>query len=113
MTPGARIAAAIDILSDILRGRPADRVVAAWSASNRYAGSKDRAAIQAHVYRVLRARGLLRHALGSDDARLLMLGALHLLDGLSPEEIERRSGNGKFAFGTPTATEREEHNRSH
>ena len=51
MTPGARLQSAIEILEDIfLSGRPADRIVENWSRSNRYAGSKDRAAISELVY---------------------------------------------------------------
>ena len=60
MTPAARVAAAIDILGlvDAL-GRPADRVVDRWYQGHRFAGSKDRAAINAMVYGVLRQRAKL------------------------------------------------------
>ncbi|MCY4497841.1 MAG: rRNA cytosine-C5-methylase, partial [Rhodospirillaceae bacterium] len=60
MTPAARVAAAIDILGlvDAL-GRPADRVVDRWYRGHRFAGSKDRVAINAMVYGVLRQRAKL------------------------------------------------------
>ena len=60
MTPGARIAAAIDILAAIEEGaRPADDIAADYFRHRRYIGAKDRAAISAHVYVVLRHRASL------------------------------------------------------
>ena len=60
MTPGARIAAAIDILSAIeAGGRPADAGAADYFRRRRYIGAKDRAQISAHVYTVLRHRAAL------------------------------------------------------
>ena len=62
MTPGARIAAAIDILSALEPGdrsasaKPADDIAADYFRRRRYIGSKDRAQISAHVYAVLRHR---------------------------------------------------------
>src|SRR5580700_10191184 len=60
MTPGARIAAAIDILEALAAGtRPAGDVAAAYFRSHRYIGSKDRAQVSRHVYSVLRHRAVL------------------------------------------------------
>ena len=60
MTPGARIAAAIDILTAIGEGaRPADDLAAEYFRHHRYIGAKDRAAISAHLYAVLRHRAAL------------------------------------------------------
>ena len=57
MTPAARLAAAIEVLAAIEASPdPADRVVAAWGRANRYAGSKDRAAVADRVYDCLRRR---------------------------------------------------------
>jgi 16S rRNA (cytosine967-C5)-methyltransferase len=57
VTPGARIAAAIDILTEIEQGtRPADDIAAEYFRRRRYIGAKDRAAVSAHVYAVLRHR---------------------------------------------------------
>jgi 16S rRNA (cytosine967-C5)-methyltransferase len=57
MTPGARIAAAIDILTELERAtRPADDIAAEYFRRRRYIGAKDRAAVSAHVYAVLRHR---------------------------------------------------------
>ncbi len=61
MTPAARIAASIDILSEIARGNaPADAVLVDWFRGHRFAGSGDRRAIRDGVYRDLRRGALLR-----------------------------------------------------
>ena len=60
MTPAARISAVIDILGLIeALDRPADRVVEHWHRGHRFAGSKDRAAINNLLYGVLRHRAML------------------------------------------------------
>jgi len=64
LTPGARIAAAIDILTALQAGdrpapRPADDIAADYFRRRRYIGSKDRAQVSAHVYAVLRHRAEL------------------------------------------------------
>jgi 16S rRNA (cytosine967-C5)-methyltransferase len=60
VTPGARIAAAIDILETLAAGgRPADDVAAGYFRKHRYIGSKDRAQVSRHVYSVLRHRAAL------------------------------------------------------
>jgi len=81
VTPGARIAAAIEILDAIDRGTaPADTVVRDYFQRRRYAGSKDRRAIQDRVWGVLRRRGTLLWRLGADrtgvEARALVLADL-------------------------------------
>ncbi len=97
MTPAARLAAAASVLDSIAQGRqPAEAVLKAWGAANRYAGSKDRRAVADRVYQVLRARGRLSWAMGGrEDGRALVIGALSLIDGLSLEEIEAlHAGDG-------------------
>ena len=97
MTPAARLAAAASVLDSIAQGRaPAEVVIKAWGAANRYAGSKDRRAVAERVYQVLRARGRLVAAMGGrEDGRALVVGALAFLDKLSLEEIEAlHSGEG-------------------
>lgn len=97
MTPAARLAAAASVLDSIAQGpAPAEVVLKAWGAANRYAGSKDRRAVADRVYRVLRARGRLVWAMGGrEDGRALVIGSLALIDGLSLEQIEAlHSGEG-------------------
>lgn len=97
MTPGARLAAAIEVLDAIAVGKgPADGVLKAWGKSHRFAGSKDRRAIAERVYNTLRARGRLQADLGEADvtARGLVLCALRRLDGLDLAEIEALFAGG-------------------
>ncbi|MDO8289489.1 MAG: RsmB/NOP family class I SAM-dependent RNA methyltransferase [Parvibaculum sp.] len=85
MTPGARLQAAIEILSNIAETRhPADRVFDGWARGSRFAGSKDRAAVGELVFKVLRHRSELATAMGSEEPRLLVLGAVSLLDEAGP-----------------------------
>ena len=46
MTPGAHIAAAIEVLDQILAGKNAEVSLIKWGRSNRFAGSGDRYAIR-------------------------------------------------------------------
>ena len=95
MTPGARIAAAIDILAAIEVGeRPAEDVAADYFRRRRYIGAKDRPQIAAHVYAVLRHRAALEwwiDRLGAGAAgigpRLRVLASLVLVEGWRPEVI--------------------------
>jgi len=88
MTPGARVQAAIDILSNIARTHaPADRVVDGWARASRFAGSKDRAAVSELVYSTLRHRAELAHAVKSTEPRLLALGHVALIDGQGSEAV--------------------------
>ena len=84
MTPSARVQTAIEILEKIETvSRPADQVVAGELRARRYVGSKDRRAIQALVYGVLRHRArldwwlertdLLAEALPAERPRLRMV----------------------------------------
>lgn len=62
MTPAARVGAAIELLDEIIdaarsKGAPADRLIADYFKSRRYAGSKDRRAVRELVYAVIRAAG--------------------------------------------------------
>src|SRR3546814_19232997 len=57
MTPGARLAAAIDVLEEYDRApAPADAIVASYLRRRRYIGAKDRAALQALVFGHFRQR---------------------------------------------------------
>ena len=57
MRAGARIAAAAEVLDEILnRHRPAATALADWGKAHRFAGSGDRAAIGTLVFDALRRR---------------------------------------------------------
>ena len=114
MTPGARIAAAIDILTAIDEGgRPADDTAAEYFRRRRYIGAKDRAQVAAYVYAVLRHRAVLDWwiARASKDeiapaARSRVIAALLLIDKWPPEEIAASFDGGRFrpAALTPAET---------
>lgn len=62
MTPAARVQAAIELLDAIIlaargKGAPADRLIADYFRTRRYAGSKDRRAVRDLVYRAIRLCG--------------------------------------------------------
>src|SRR5437870_4453824 len=100
MTPGARIAAAIDILAAIDEGerpappKPADDIAADYFRRRRYIGAKDRAQVSAHVYAVLRHRAVIdwwiaRASKGevAAGARSRMFAALALIDGWTADDV--------------------------
>ena len=97
MTPDARISAAIDILEACLGGDSAERVLTSWARGNRYAGSKDRAAIRDLVFDALRCRRSFGWLGGAGDGlptgRQLMIGALRAA-GTDPATV---FGTGRFA----------------
>ena len=104
MTPGARIAAAIDILETIAGGgRAADDVAATYFRTHRYIGSKDRAQVARHVYSVLRHRAALdwwvdRAGRSNITAspRSRMLAALAVAAGEPAGEIVGSFDGGRF-----------------
>ena len=87
MTPGARLAAAIEVLDRIEADRvPADQALKAWGKQHRFAGSGDRRAIADRVYQALRGRAASAWRLG-EDGRALALGSL-ASEGAPLEEVE-------------------------
>ena len=86
MTPAARIAAAIELLDRISGGAPAEQALTTWARGNRFAGSKDRAAIRDHVFDALRHRSSFGVLGGGEDGRALMIGALRAA-GRDPAEV--------------------------
>ncbi len=88
MRPGARLAAAIEIVHDILdRHRPASMALADWGRSHRFAGSGDRAALGNLAYDVLRRKSSLAAQMGDDSPRALILAAAGRALALSPEAL--------------------------
>lgn len=77
MKPGARIAAAIEILDEILcRHQPVSLALQSWGKAHRFAGSGDRNAIGHLVYDALRRRASSAYILNSEASRALVLGGL-------------------------------------
>lgn len=95
--PG-RLNAAIDVLQLIEeRHLPAKNALADWGRANRFAGSKDRAAIGNLVFDILRNKSSLAWGMDDDSPRALVLaGAVHLW-GQSPEELSHSFEGDKFA----------------
>ncbi len=89
MRNGGRIAAAIEVLDDVLvRHQPVKTAVRDWGKRARYAGSKDRAFVSGLVLDALRRKNSLAHAMGSDEPRALVFGALRYGWDWFPKDIE-------------------------
>ena len=77
MTPGARLAAAIEVLADIdARRRPAADALKDWGLSHRFAGSGDRSAIAGLLYDAMRRRASSAWLMGEATPRAILLGML-------------------------------------
>ncbi len=104
VTPGARIAASIDIVAAIDgAARPADDTAAEYFRRRRFIGAKDRADIAAQVYAVMRHRAALdwwiaRTAANdsADVARNRVIAALLLVEGRAPEAVSASFDGGQF-----------------
>ncbi len=108
MAPGARVQAAIELLDSIIdaarsNSAPADRLIADYFRTRRYAGSKDRRAVRELVYSAIRAcgpvpqsgRAAILRAAQSD----LQLSDLFTGEGHAPAPIEQGEvpADGGFA----------------
>ncbi len=96
MTPGARVAAAIEVFEEIdERRRPAADALKDWGLSHRFAGSKDRTAIASLVYDALRRKASAAYVIGAATPRAILLGTLRLVRGLGLDEVRALfSGEG-------------------
>lgn len=108
MTPGARLASAIEVLADIgARRRPAADALKDWGLSHRFAGSGDRAAIAGLVYDALRRRASSAFLMGEDTPRAVALGMLKRERGLDVEAIARLADGSRYAPPPLSDAERE------
>ena len=106
MRPGARLAAATDILDEILnRHRSAAQALTDWGKAHRFAGSGDRAAIGNLVYDCLRRRLSLAAQMGSETARALVLAAAPGALAMSPEAVAAAADGSPHALEPLTDTE--------
>ena len=102
MNPSARLQATLELLTDIAATpKPADALVSAYFRARRYIGSKDRAAVAAHLYSILRHHARvhwwLDHYTLEPSPRAQLLVYLVLADKVPTDEIERLFSGGKFA----------------
>jgi 16S rRNA (cytosine967-C5)-methyltransferase len=101
LTPGAQVAAAIDILAAIDTGeRPADEVAANYFRRRRYIGAKDRGHIAGHVYTVLRHRAALDWWIAKHTTeigpRSRVLATLVLIEAWRPEAVAASCDGDRF-----------------
>ena len=88
MKPGARIAAAIEVLDSILgRHQPVATALTDWGKAHRFAGSGDRNAIGGLVYDALRRKASIAWAMDSDSTRALALAAAGPALDLSVDDV--------------------------
>lgn len=77
MTPGARVAAAIEIMDAVASGTPTEQALTRWARRSRFAGSKDRAAVRDLVFDTLRKYRTAAHYGQAESGRALLIGALY------------------------------------
>lgn len=98
MRLGGRLAAAIEVLSDMeKRHRPAADALKDWGLSHRFAGAGDRAAIGNIVYDALRRHRSASWQLDSDTPRATAFGALLLEWGETAASLDRTLDGDRFA----------------
>jgi len=107
MKSGARLAAAVTVLTEIgARHRPAALALADWGKASRYAGSGDRSAVGNLVYDVLRRRGSIAARMGASTPRALVLGAAGRALGLDAAQIAGAADGSRHALAPLTDGER-------
>lgn len=112
MTPGARAAAAIELLEVVETDltRPADALAAAWFRQRRYAGGGDRRAISTVLYTVLRRRAQidwwLDEAGCAIDSRSRVIAALLLGESWSAADLEAAFDGGRYRPAPLSGAER-------
>jgi 16S rRNA (cytosine967-C5)-methyltransferase len=108
MTPGARLSAAIDVLSMIeAQRRPAAEAMKEWGFAHRFAGSKDRSAISSLVYDALRRKSSSAWLIDDSSPRAAMIGALRLARRMDADEIASLFTGEAHAPTPLTADERQ------
>jgi 16S rRNA (cytosine967-C5)-methyltransferase len=106
MRDGARVAAAIEILSDIeARKRPAADAAKDWMLSHRFAGSKDRAEIGDLVFGALRWKQSSAWRLGEDTPRSWVFGAVAWGFARGPDWIANACAADPHAPPPPSESE--------
>src|SRR6267154_3721201 len=107
MTPGARLAAAIEIMTDIgARRRPAPDTLKDWGISHRFAGSGDRAGIAGLVYDALRRRASSAWLMGTETPRAILLGMLKRERGFDTATIAKLADGSNYGPAALSDAER-------
>ncbi|MGN6311081.1 MAG: RsmB/NOP family class I SAM-dependent RNA methyltransferase [Xanthobacteraceae bacterium] len=107
MTPGARLAAAIEVISAIDTQRvPAAKALKEWGTAHRFAGSGDRAAISGLVFDVLRRRASSAWIMDDDTPRARVFGMMKLERGMSADALAALCDGSRFAPDTLSPAER-------
>src|SRR5437762_9041873 len=107
MTPGARVAATIELLDEIVSHaeRPADLVANAYFRSRRFIGSGDRRAVSERVWGILRRWGQLswwlertRHPAldAGSSARGIVAAELLLVESLALADVAAMFDGGRY-----------------
>ena len=108
MTPGARLAAAIEVFGTIEQERrPAADALKAWGLTHRFAGSGDRAAIAGLVYDALRRRASSAFVMGADTPRAILIGMLKRERGLDSAAIAKLASGERYAPAALSDDERQ------
>jgi 16S rRNA (cytosine967-C5)-methyltransferase len=111
MTPAARLASAVEVLTLIENDRkPASDVLKDWGKSHRFAGSGDRAAIAGLVYDTLRRKSSSAFLMDDATPRSLAIGMLRRERGLDPETVARLTNGSQHALAPLTDAERKRYN---
>jgi 16S rRNA (cytosine967-C5)-methyltransferase len=126
VTPGARVAATIELLDEIVSrsDRPADLVANAFFRARRFIGGGDRRAVADRVWAILRRYGQLSwwldHARHPDrSARAYVAADLVLVEGLALRDLEPLFDGGRYRPAPLDAAEMralrqmEDHSLSH
>ena len=102
MKTAARIQAAVDVLAEIGgTDRPAEQQASGYFRKRRYIGSKDRKAIAAMVFAVLRHRARIRwwldrHGIGAPSSRIEVFAFLLLSGGETAESLAGLCGSEPY-----------------
>ena len=107
MTPAARIASAIDVLTDIeTHRRPTTDAIRDWGKAHRFAGSGDRANVANLVYDTLRVKASASHLMGDESPRAAVIGMLKRMRRLDDASIAKLFGVDRYAAPALTDEER-------
>jgi 16S rRNA (cytosine967-C5)-methyltransferase len=99
MTPAARLAAAIEVLTEIeSKRRPAPDALREWGQTHRFAGSGDRSAIGSLLFDALRRRASSAYLMGAETPRAVLLGSLRLARAMSADDIAKLADGSRFAI---------------